>query len=255
LRFRLILDAMRAVFALGRPGRLHSAGRTAVRRLLRATGFEKIHHPSIVDLMLHEGVRHVLDVGANEGQFGRDIRERGYRGHITSFEPVSTAFEALRRRAEGDRLWDVHRLGVGQQPGEAVISVTTATVFSSFKPPSAYTATTFAGAQEARRETVPMVRLDHFVAARRALLDATYLKIDTQGFEKEVLLGLGDHLPRMKAVQMELPLRLLYEEQATLVEMVEWMGARGFEIAMVKENGFDWNAMRLLELDLVFVRT
>ena len=42
----------------------------------------------------------------------------------------------------------------------------------------------------------------------------------------------------------------------TLVERSSTLGglAGGFEIAMAKENGFDHDACRLLELDVVFVR-
>ena len=233
---------------------IRSAARVMVQRALERLGLERTHHPSFVDLMRHERIRHVLDVGANEGQFASGIRQRGYRGRIVSFEPVSAAFAALERRAQRDPLWDVHRLGISDVGGNAAISVACASVFSSFKPLSAYTATKFAGAKEQYRETVPVVRLDEFLSAHPELLDDAYLKVDTQGFEREVLAGLGDQLPRMKAVQLELPLRLLYEGQATMVEIVEWMHERGFQIAMAKENGFDWTAMRLLEIDMLFVR-
>ena len=233
---------------------IRRAARTVVRRALGRLGLERIHHPSFADLMRHECIRNVLDVGANEGQFASGIRQSGYRGRIVSFEPVSVAFDVLERRAQRDPLWDVHRLGLSNMAGDAAISVTCASVFSSFKPLSAYAATKFAGAKEQYRETVPVVRLDDFLSAHPELLDDAYLKIDTQGFEREVLMGLGDQLSSMKAVQLELPLRLLYEGQATMVEILEWMHQRGFQVAMVKENGFDWTAMRLLEVDMVFVR-
>jgi len=53
---------------------------------------------------------------------------------------------------------------------------------------------------------------------------------------------------------MELPLRELYQGQAPIGEMIDWMKGHGFAIAMAKENGFDWRAMRLIELDVVFMR-
>ena len=36
--------------------------------------------------------------------------------------------------------------------------------------------------------------------------------------------------------------------------MIDYMAGKGFTVAMVKENGFDWDAMRLLELDVLFMR-
>ena len=229
--------------------------RAWVRRGLRRVGLEKIHHPSFVDLLLREGIETVLDIGANEGHYGAELRERGFGGRIVSFEPISSVFEMLRRRSRHDRRWDAYRLGVGDVAGDATISVAAATVFSSFKLPSEYTAGKFEGAREQRRETVPVVRLDAFLAEHPEYLARPFLKIDAQGFEKEVLEGAGSYFSSFVGIQLELPLRCLYQGQPTLVAMVEWMAERGFEIAMAKENGFDWDTVRLLELDVLFVRT
>lgn len=230
------------------------AFRALARRGLRRIGLERIHHPSFVDLMLHERIGTVLDVGANEGHFGIELRERGYKGRIVSFEPIEAVYRRLEARAAGDPLWDIYRVGVGDAEGELEISVAAAPVFSSFKPATAYTSGKFVGAREERREKVPVVRLDGFLDQHPEYLSDCYLKIDTQGFEKEVLAGAGRCLSRFTAIQLELPLRRLYEGQDTLVEMIRWMDDQGFEIAMAKENGFDWDIVRLLELDVVFVR-
>jgi FkbM family methyltransferase len=225
-----------------------------VRKGLRRIGLEKIHHPSFVDLILHEKIATVFDVGANEGHFGVDLRERGYKGRILSFEPIPAVHALLQARAASDPLWETFQVGVGDTETELEISVAAAPVFSSFKPVSDYTAGKFVGAREERREKVPVIRLDRFLDDRPELLAGAYLKIDTQGFEKEVLAGCGDRLRQFRAVQLEVPLRRLYEGQETLVGMIRWMDGQGFEIAMAKENGFDWDILRLLELDIVFVR-
>ena len=229
--------------------------RSVIRRGLRAVGLSKIHHPAITDFIRHEGIRTVFDVGANVGHYGVELREGGYRGRIISFEPAAKAFAALSARSLRDRRWDAFQLGIGDQAGELSLTVTEADVFSSFKPPTDYTANKFVGAREAHRELVPVVRLDKFVAERPSVTSETplYLKIDTQGFEREVLAGTGALLSTFRAVQLELPLRKLYQGQQDWREIVGFMAGRGFDIAMAKENGFDWDAMRLLELDVVFI--
>jgi FkbM family methyltransferase len=225
-----------------------------LRRTLHKAGLQKIHHPSFVDLLRHENIRTVLDVGANEGHYGAELRERGFGGRIVSFEPISAVFAKLEARSRADCSWDCYRLGVGNCDGNLTISVSVASVFSSFKAPSDYTRGKFVGAKEERRETVPVVRLDSFLADHPVYLDEAFLKIDTQGFEKEVLLGAGSLLERFRGVQLELPIRQLYADQDKWIPMVEWMAKRGFGVAMAKENGFDWDAMRLLELDVLFMR-
>src|SRR2546430_1727331 len=57
-------------------------------------------------LMKKSGIDLVIDVGANQGQFARTMRDQlGYRGRIVSFEPLTHAFAALLRTAAGDPSW------------------------------------------------------------------------------------------------------------------------------------------------------
>lgn len=229
--------------------------RSVVRRTLRKIGLERIHHPSFVDLLLHEQITSVIDIGANEGHYGVELRERGFGGRIVSFEPIASVHAALAARARSDDNWDTHQLGVGDQDCDLSISVSAAPVFSSFKAPSDYTRGKFVGAKEERRETVRVVRLDSFFAGKADVLDSCFLKIDTQGFEKEVLLGAGELLSRFRGIQLELPLQRLYDDQDEWIPMIAWMAERGFSVAMARENGFDWDLMRLLELDVLFWRS
>src|SRR5262245_19414364 len=85
----------------------------------------------------------VLDVGANVGDYGRELRRLGYRGRIVSFEPVAAAFAALRTRSLTDRDWRAHRLALGSRNGTATIHLRRGPTFHSFLPPSAYGTTRF----------------------------------------------------------------------------------------------------------------
>ncbi len=228
--------------------------KTFLRRSARQFGIEKIRHASFADLMAHEGIQAVFDVGANEGQYALELREHGYRGRILSFEPISSVFATLQAKASRDPRWDCFQLGVGDRDAEMEIEISAWPVFSSFKTQSGYTKDLFTGAKIERTERVPVVRLDSFLGEHPGLLENAYLKIDTQGFEREVLTGTGALLSRFRGVQLELPLRQLYEGQESWIEMIEWMAGQGFEVAMAKENGFDWRDMRLLELDMLFTR-
>lgn len=228
--------------------------RSIVRRGLRRAGLKRIYHPTFAELLAHERVATVLDVGANEGQYGVELREQGFTGQILSFEPIPAVYKKLKARADPDRRWDAHQLGVGAANGELSISVSENSVFSSFKPLTEYSTGKFPGAHEERREVVPVVRLDKFLEDRGDLVENCFLKVDTQGFEREVLDGCGELLTRFRGIQLELPLRQLYADQMLWVPMIEWMAERGFTVAMVKENGFDWDQMRLLELDVLFWR-
>ena len=52
-------------------------------------------------------IDHIFDVGANEGQFVREIRYYGYKNKITSFEPLITAHKKLLKNSKKDKDWEV----------------------------------------------------------------------------------------------------------------------------------------------------
>lgn len=194
-----------------------------------------------------------MDVGANDGDFARDLRDAGYAGRIISFEPASQTFRRLSAAAAGDALWDVLQLGVGDESGELKLSVSAIDVYSSFKKPSAI-GNAAPGAREASSETVPVVRLDEWLRNNPIDLSKTYLKIDTQGFEVEVLRGCGDRLDQFAAVQAELGFIRLYEGQEDWLSIVQSMRERGFEVATMICNAVDPRLARAVEYDVVFTR-
>jgi FkbM family methyltransferase len=229
--------------------------KSLVKRILSKAGFEVSRlKPSFGDLMRRHDIRTVLDVGANEGQYGRSIRDAGYRNRIISFEPISTVYAELQANSTADSMWDTYPLALGETEGDKTISVSVKSVFSSFKQPSSYSVERLPGSRTARQETVRVARLDSFIEAHSIDLRHTYLKVDTQGFEKEVLLGAGTALCGIRAVQLELALRQLYSGQVGWIDMIKWMESQGFKVALAKENGFDLEECELLELDVVFVK-
>ena len=229
--------------------------RRAIRIGLRAAGLERARHPTFVDLMRKLDIETVLDVGANAGQYVSEIRELGYRGRVVSFEPIREVYGRLATSVSKDDRWEAYNLAVGARAGEQLINVSENSVFSSFKSANTYLTDTFATSTPVRTERVNVIRLDDFLNEHPELGRSAYLKIDTQGFELEVLKGTGKWLRKIKALQLELPMRSLYEGQITWMAMAEWLAGHGFEIAMAKENGYDQSTMSLLELDVVFVRS
>jgi hypothetical protein len=85
-------------------------------------------HPTVIDFIENRGVKVVYDVGANVGQFGMGLRQRGYRGKIFSFEPVKSAFDALKSVAATDGSWNVLQCAIGSETGEVWVNVSVNTI-------------------------------------------------------------------------------------------------------------------------------
>jgi hypothetical protein len=65
----------------------------------------------------------IVDVGANEGQFGAMMRKRGFKGDIHSFEPVKLTYDLLAKATAGDPHWTAHNMSLGRAPGGLVMNV------------------------------------------------------------------------------------------------------------------------------------
>jgi FkbM family methyltransferase len=198
----------------------------------------------------------VLDVGANAGQFGAGLRSMGYAGHIISFEPLSEAHAALTARAEADPLWSIApRCAVGAQEGEATIHVAGNSYSSSLLPMLQRHLSAAPESGYVDQEHCAVVSLDDFID--RTFTDRSTsigLKIDTQGFEAEVLKGLERNIGRVEVVLCEMSLTPLYDGAPAMLDLCAQLAALGFRcIALGPEFADPRNGV-LLQVDGVFVR-
>ena len=66
----------------------------------------------------------VFDVGANEGQFVKDLRYYGFKKKVLSFEPILSAHEKL-KKFMSDNKWDVYEpIALGKDNVSNTINVT-----------------------------------------------------------------------------------------------------------------------------------
>jgi FkbM family methyltransferase len=194
----------------------------------------------------------VVDAGANSGQFAHLCRNFGYRGQIISFEPSATAHANLLRSAAADPQWTVaDRMALGASTGEAEINISANSFSSSILPMLDSHLSVAPESGYIHREKVPLRRLDDVletVAPNRRI----FLKLDVQGFESQVLQGAARILPHTLAVQLEMSLLPLYEDEVLMPEMCAIMHAKGFELWDLEPAFRDSSTGRLLQVDGVF---
>lgn len=99
-----------------------------------------------------------------------------------------------------------------------------------------------------------MVTLDG-VIDRYAGRDARpFLKVDAQGYERQVLAGAVASLHRFRGVQLELSLVPLYEGAMSFEDGLAMMREAGLQLARLDPVFEDPRTGRLLQCDGVFVR-
>jgi FkbM family methyltransferase len=202
-------------------------------RWMTDQGFVDSLHVLLQDQLRSLDITHVIDIGANRGQYGHLLRRLGFRGRIISFEPVRQCFDDLSELAKRDGNWEVHRLALGDLDGELEMNVTTDDVFSSLLQPNSVGRQMFpTESSVTKNERVPVRRLEPLLPGLvpRDHWSRTHLKSDAQGSEPAILRGLGDTLSAMLSLQIEVSLIGIYESQTDYQDVLRPLHDRGYRL-------------------------
>lgn len=195
----------------------------------------------------------VVDVGANSGQFACLLRAAGFRGRIISFEPLPQAYERLQRRSSRDANWFTSNVAIGAARATATLNISRNSYSSSIRSMTKKHLAAAPNSETVATVQVQVARLDELFQDFRVTPATTMLKIDTQGYEDEVLNGVGDSLQRISVIQLELSMVTLYSGQALFDALYCRMNEAGFRLHSI-EPGICDEAGRMLQFDGVFVR-
>ena len=227
------------------------------KMLVHRAGFDvtrdSFKHRFVYQVKQH-GIGTVVDIGANTGQFGQLLRQSKFTGRVHSVEPLQSAYDALAAAAARDPLWTVQRAAVSAEPGTLTMNVSGNSVSSSVLPMLDTHASAAPSAQYVAQEEVPATTVDEIVAAHDLDPESALLKVDVQGYEREVLDGAAKTLSSFRGVRTEMSLVPLYEGQALMPEIVDLLAGHGFELWYVEPGFTEPATRRLLQLDGVFFR-
>jgi FkbM family methyltransferase len=212
------------------------------------------YRATVQSILEKSGVNHVLDVGANAGQFGQMVRTF-YSGRISSFEPVAAVFERLVATIASDEKWDAHQYALGRSAGIEHVHVSELSQFCSLLKTNDYCVARFGKATAGtKEESITIRRLDDVLdeIAPRNGEKRFYLKLDTQGYDIEVFKGLGDRLSDVVALQSEVSLVPIYENMPHWTESILEYEKAGFGVAAMYPISTD--SGRVVEYDCILIR-
>ncbi|MFZ3599608.1 FkbM family methyltransferase [Streptomyces sp. BH104] len=209
----------------------------------------------VVEMLDQYGVNCVFDVGANVGQYGKRLRQSGYKGRIVSFEPVPRFLEKLEKQAEDDPDWHIFPCGLGRSDELRPMHVEWNTM-NSLLSPSDYGNAAYKRFTKGRTEEIQVCRLDGLMD--QALVGIQnprpYLKMDTQGYDLEVFAGAGERVDDFVGMQSEVALLRLYEGSPRMEEALAEYEGHGFEITGMYPVTREKSTGRVLEFDCVMMR-
>lgn len=205
-------------------------------------------------LLLHYyQISTLLDIGANTGQYARLMRKLGYKGRIISFEPLAQAFAQLLENSHQDNDWFCLNYALGSEPGTSIIHISKNSYSSSLLDilPSHLefdSNSVYIDEQEIEIKTLDSI-FDQLDKKGENIL----LKIDTQGYEMNVLKGGMKSLANIAFIQLEMSVEPLYSNETLFPEMFSFLINNGFEL-FTFENGIrNPKNGKLLQLDGIFI--
>ena len=164
----------------------------------------------------------VIDCGANVGDLGLSLRHNAGLRYI-AIEPNPADFRALQKNlAASDSV--LLNFALGSSEGHALFYVSTKNADSSLIPPVRFDAVA----------DIQVRRLDS-VCRELGLERIRFLKLEAEGYEPEIVHGLGDYLHKIDYIGADLGPERGPEKRTTLVEVSNILANSGFEMVDLYE--------------------
>jgi FkbM family methyltransferase len=174
----------------------------------------------------------VFDVGANEGQTIDRIREVFSKPRIYAFEPSPATFQRLLKSHDGVPFLKIDNRALGANTTSLPFHVTSEHSVND----SILTST---GNWDTRAVQVAVSTIDD-VCKEFDISTIDFLKIDTQGYDLQVLRGARKMLSerRIRSVLCEVIFQSMYHDQPQLTEFLALLSSIGYQLFGIYEQHY-----------------
>lgn len=198
----------------------------------------------------------IFDIGANAGMSGEYFRNMGFNQKIVSFEPVSRFYRQLEQKANRDKLWFCENVAIGDIEGELEINVSGESGgASSFLEMTDHIRENAPQLNYTGRELVNVKTVDSVTNQYYPQGDRLFLKLDVQGYEKNVFAGARASLDRIVGLRIEMSVVKSYEGEPLMCEMLPFLYDLGFKLVSIENAWSNEVTQELYQIDGILFRT
>lgn len=208
-----------------------------------------------IELIKQHNIDLILDVGANFGQFGTDMRNAGYLGQIISFEPVNECYQHLSSIA--DHKWQIENFALGDKNSKETINISNKTVYSSILDVNEFGKSNFSNSiKVVDKQNILVKKLDDIIHKLVNNLNKrrVFLKLDTQGYDNRVIRGALQTLGHVQVLQTEISCKIIYKDTPSVYQRLEELLNIGFNITGIFPISRDKDTMEILEFNCLLIR-
>lgn len=224
-----------------------------IKALVRFGVAAGVEHTKIFNHLKSNDFQTIVDVGANRGQFVLVARRQFPQARIICFEPLEEPAAVFRRVFKSDPLTSLHQIAIGPEEKQLPMHVSHADDSSSLMPISDLQSRIFPGTEEKEIRNIEVKPLNAILSAKDIITPAL-LKIDVQGFERDVLKGCLSLLSSFKYIYIECSFMELYIGQALAHEIIAFMEKEGFFLSGVYDLSYDRQGIAV-QGDFLFMRS
>jgi FkbM family methyltransferase len=190
----------------------------------------------------------IFDVGANIGQSALKFREAFPKSLIYCFEPVSTTFQQLKTTVSNDNNINCYAIAFGSTPGYCTIYLTPTSLTNSLIPSVAAEYLPINNHNVEidpniiHSENIMVQTVDNFVLENH-IERIDLLKIDTEGFDLEVLKGASHILSagRIAFVLAEIGFNPVDKRHILFDDVRSYLMDKGFLLFGIYDQQLEWS--------------
>ncbi len=195
----------------------------------------------------------IIDVGANQGQFALASARKFPNAQIFSFEPLPELSEKFKINLKNHKNITFFNLALGSKAGEIDFyrndhsHASSALVISTFQKNEI---------PETARTTKTLVQVDTLdnVFLKRELVSPILLKLDVQGYEKNVLMGGESMLSEIDYLVFEASFVSMYQDEPLFDEMHLFLKEAGYEL-VAPVGSLVGRSRTILQMDFLYKNT
>jgi FkbM family methyltransferase len=194
----------------------------------------------------------IIDIGANNGQWITDVKDRGYKGQALCIEPLKKNYVKLK----SSNFHNVTTLNCAVGNSNGYIYINNASndgLSSSILELDNYHKDAAPSIEFISKEKVKIRKLSRILEAN--INKKIFVKIDTQGYEFEVLKSINkDNFSKIYAFEIETNLVSTYKNVTLIEDVISFLRSKGYKPLRI-ENGFGMpNFGQQLQVDILFVK-
>lgn len=213
-----------------------------IKKLFRSWGFDivsnkkaKLSNRDLIDhdikVVIKKDNPVVFDIGANKGQSIELYKSLFKNATVYSFEPNPELQEILLKKYHGRGDVIINPVALGERDEDNEFIIFENSELSSFKPMESNKLNPFSGEKIKTKSVTQVLTLDTYLK-KNNVESIDLLKIDTQGYEFEILKGSLKTLEAkvIKNIYLELTLVPLYKNQSNYIDVISLLDKYNYQL-------------------------